>query len=104
MGSVRIIHDEQLQYGHILDDGKRASEEFAERGLTWPLPHADYGFTQGAHLTFASSDTSAGIQAADVIAGFVMRYVQDVNANGLQLHRLDQRPHAIPSTPASLRC
>jgi hypothetical protein len=77
---VRIIHDEQLQYGHILDEGKRTSEEFAEQGLTWPLPHADYGFTQRACLTFATSHTSAGIQAADMIAGFVMRYVQAINS------------------------
>lgn len=81
MSGVRIIHDEQLQFDYVLDGGKRASEEFAERGLTWPLPHADYSFTQGAHLSFASSDTSAGIQAADVIAGFVMRYVQCVNVD-----------------------
>ncbi|MCA1394554.1 DUF3800 domain-containing protein [Bradyrhizobium sp. IC3123] len=81
MDGVQIIHDEQLQYDHVLDDGKRACEEFAERGLTWPLPHADYGFTQGAHLTFASSNASAGIQTADVIAGFVMRYVQSINTN-----------------------
>lgn len=80
MDGVRIIHDEQLQYDHILADGKRATEQLAEQGLTWPLRHADYGFTQRAHLTFAPSDASAGIQAADVLAGFVMRYVQGVNA------------------------
>jgi hypothetical protein len=80
LDGVRIIHDEQLQYDRILDEGKRTSEEFAERGLTWPLPHADYGFTQRARLTFATSHTSAGIQAADMIAGFVMRYVHVINS------------------------
>lgn len=79
MDRVRIIHDEQLQYAHILQDGKRSTEEFAKRDVTWPLPHADYGLTAGAELTFASSLSSTGIQVADVIAGFVMRFVQGVN-------------------------
>lgn len=82
MERVRIIHDEQLQYAHILQDGMRSTEEFAKRGLTWPLPHADYGLTTGAELTFAPSHTSPGIQAADVLAGFVMRFVQGVNVLG----------------------
>lgn len=45
---VEYIAGEAGGYGPILDDGKRASEEFAEQGLTWPSTHADYGFTQGA--------------------------------------------------------
>ncbi len=81
MERVRIIHDEQLQYAHILQDGMRSTEDFSKRGLSWPLPHADYGLTAGAELTFGPSHTSAGIQAADVIAGFVMRFVQGVNVH-----------------------
>lgn len=80
MRGVRIIHDEQLQYDHILDQGKRASEDFADLGLTWPLRHADYSFVQRGELVFSSSDASAGIQAADVLAGSVMRYVQSIVA------------------------
>ena len=80
MRGVRIIHDEQLQYDHILDQGKRASEDFAELGLTWPLRHADYSFVERGELVFSSSDASAGIQAADVLAGCVMRYVQSIVA------------------------
>lgn len=81
MERVRIIHDEQLQYAHILQDGMRSSEDYAKRGLTWPLSHADYGLTAGAELSCAPSHTSSGIQAADVIAGFVMRFVQGVNVH-----------------------
>ena len=58
MRGVRIIHDEQLQYDHILDQGKRASEDFAELGLTWPLRHADYSFVERGELVFSSSDAS----------------------------------------------
>lgn len=80
LGAVRIIHDEQLQYDHVLEQGKRASEEYAELGLSWPVQHADYGFKERAELTFWPSNSSVGIQAADVLAGFVMRYVQSVIA------------------------
>ncbi|MGJ5181864.1 hypothetical protein ACQR16_34505 [Bradyrhizobium oligotrophicum] len=31
-------------------------------------------------LTFSASNLSAGIQAADVLAGFIMRYVQSIIA------------------------
>jgi len=78
MSGVRIIHDEQLQYDHILHQGKQASESFSDLGLTWPLQHADYRFMERGELTFSASNLSAGIQAADVLAGFVMRYVQSI--------------------------
>ena len=80
MSGVRIIHDEQLQYDHILRESKQASESFADLGLTWPLQHADYSFIQRGELTFSESNVSAGIQVADVLAGFVMRYVQSIIA------------------------
>jgi hypothetical protein len=80
MSGVRIIHDEQLQYDHILHQGKQASESFSDLGLTWPLQHADYRFMERGELTFSASNLSAGIQAADVLAGFVMRYVQSIIA------------------------
>lgn len=80
MSGVRIIHDEQLQYDHILHQGKQASESFSDLGLTWPLQHADYSFMESGELTFSESSASAGIQAADVLAGFAMRYVQSVIA------------------------
>ena len=46
-----------------------------------PNAHGSPQHAVDTQLTFASSDTSAGIQAADVIAGFVMRYVQGINAH-----------------------
>ena len=42
------------------------------------LRFANYDFAEQAQLTFARSDESAGIQAADLLAGFIMRYAQEV--------------------------
>ena len=41
-------------------------------------PHADYNIGTASPLQFVDSSTSLPIQIADVIGGFVMRYVQDV--------------------------
>lgn len=43
-----------------------------------PARFADYHFVEQATLRFASSEQTPGIQAADVIAGFVMRYMKSV--------------------------
>jgi hypothetical protein len=79
MEGVRLIHDEQLQFEQILRDGKLAAEQFAVEGRTWPLPHADYAFAEAADMSFARSHESVGIQIADVVAGFMMRHVHQVN-------------------------
>ncbi|MCW5690808.1 MAG: DUF3800 domain-containing protein [Pseudolabrys sp.] len=79
MDGVRLIHDEQLQFDHILNQGKLAAERLAAEGRTWPFQHADYAFAEAADLLFARSHESLGIQIADVAAGFTMRYVHQVN-------------------------
>ncbi|MGR9466324.1 DUF3800 domain-containing protein [Rhizobium leguminosarum] len=79
MRGVALVHDEQLQFDHILEAGKKTMEELARSGGAWPVRHADYRIIEGAELRFSSSGQSAGIQAADVIAGFIMRFVQEVS-------------------------
>ena len=76
VGSLTLVHDEQAQYDQILSEGKITSEKLLDLGMVPPLAHADYAFTQQASLIFRPSADCAGIQAADVLAGFVGRYVQ----------------------------
>jgi hypothetical protein len=78
MKDVVLVHDEQVQFDRILEDGKTTMEAIARSGAAWPVRHADYGIPEGA-LRFSDSAHSAGIQAADVLAGFIMRFVQDVS-------------------------
>ena len=80
LAAVRLVHDEQLHFDGILGAGKTAAEALRERAREVYTPHSDFDFVQTAPLVFARSDDSIGLQVADVLAGFVMRYVKDLGA------------------------
>lgn len=86
LNSVTIHHDEQLQFGDILQQNKLRAEELVEFGRKLPLETADFEFLQSADLKFVSSQDSTGVQVADVLAGFVARYVQDAVWGGVSMH------------------
>lgn len=75
LADVVIIHDEQTHFDNILVDAKALAEKLAEEGQAMPARFADYHFVELAALRFAASEQMPGIQAADIIAGFVMRHV-----------------------------
>lgn len=77
IGSLTLFHDEQMHFDEILHDAKRTTEGLAKAGNAVPLRFADMNFEEQARLVFLGSRASPGIQAADVLAGFVMRYVKD---------------------------
>src|SRR6218665_227650 len=79
---VTIIHDEQAHFDDILLEAKSMTEGLARDGLTVSLPHADYRFKEQATLKFAQSQRSPGIQAADLLAGFMMRSAKAALHNG----------------------
>ncbi|MEX2745593.1 DUF3800 domain-containing protein [Rhizobium mongolense] len=78
MADVTLIHDEQLQFDHILESSKKTIEDLAQAGKDWSVRNADYRVLERAEMRFLRSEQSAGIQAADVLAGFIMRFVQQV--------------------------
>ncbi|NWJ27658.1 DUF3800 domain-containing protein [Rhizobium sp. RM] len=78
MADVTLVHDEQLEFGHILQSGKATMEELAQAGKDWSVRDADYRVIERAEMRFLRSEQSAGIQAADVLAGFIMRFVQQM--------------------------
>ncbi|CAJ0697023.1 MULTISPECIES: DUF3800 domain-containing protein [Ralstonia] len=77
LSAIELVHDEQLQYDQILTNNKQAAEALGEHAVNFFTPHADYKFSAAAPLTFAKSHDSIGLQLADVIAGFCMRYIKD---------------------------
>lgn len=77
LADVRLIHDEQLQFDEILEASKGAAEALRERAVEMFTPHSDFNFQESASLSFASSTKSVGVQVADILAGFCMRYVRD---------------------------
>lgn len=78
LADIVIIHDEQAHFDEILTDAKAVAERLAREERAMPARFANYDFVEQAVLRFARSDDTPGIQAADIIAGFVMRYVDSV--------------------------
>lgn len=76
IGQCELIHDEQLQYATVLEDAKAQMEELALQAAVPWTPFADYRLRGMARLSFTSSLADPCIQAADVLAGFTMRFVK----------------------------
>lgn len=82
---VTLIHDEQLQFGDILKDSKMATEALTCQGVNITHGSANYVFEEQADFIFQESGRSAGIQAADVIAGYAMRLIVNRMTPEIQL-------------------
>ena len=77
LSDIRLIHDEQLQFDEILEVSKRVAETLREKAAEMFTPHSNFNFRESASLSFASSTKSIGLQVADILAGFSMRYVKE---------------------------
>lgn len=74
LADVTLIHDQQLQFDHVLERNKSLAENLGAIIDDVYVPNGDYHFAEIAQLKFAASDVNVGIQCADVLAGTVMRY------------------------------
>ncbi len=88
LSGVRITHDEQLQFDEIIKSGKQRAEDILKDGRQVFTPNSNFHFTQSAPLFFSNSDRSCGIQLADVLAGFVMRYGKEIVTNSKAVNTL----------------
>jgi hypothetical protein len=70
------IHDEQLYFEDILTDWERimTTNEFSEILIENRHPYVNYIFGERFSFKFGRSEDYAGIQIADVIAGFCTKY------------------------------
>lgn len=85
---MKIVHDVQTQFDDILFSAKKAAEDATpEREIS---PTANYRFLEQAEMTIGRSEESLGIQAADVLTGFLVRYAQD-----LVIHEVDPAPELV---------
>jgi len=87
MSTVRLIHDEQAHFEHILQGSKEFTEALRERAKECFTPHSDFVFRETAALSFARSQDTISLQLADVLAGFCMRFVKDFFLSPKQLSR-----------------
>lgn len=76
LSHVHIIHDEQKHFDEILQFAKAETEAFIDAA---PELHkiADFNFNSSASLSFAISTENLGLQIADLLAGFAMRFTSD---------------------------
>ncbi|MBX9253564.1 DUF3800 domain-containing protein [Desmonostoc muscorum CCALA 125] len=85
---IRIIHDEQARIGEILkvhEDTLRTNQlTNILQKLTWWDKNVNYKFTGKSSLEFTKSNTSIGIQVADILAGFCTRYFNKIKANQVE--------------------
>lgn len=85
VSGVTLFHDEQLQFGDILLQNKMVMEAFTTENVIPALKTADFKFSASAKLEFLRSHDSIGIQIADILAGFVARYIQDAVWGGMAM-------------------
>ncbi len=91
MAEVQIVHDDQPYFAEILRSSKHAAEGLADTDDVIKLARADYRFVESGDLTFTPSTASTGVQAADLIAGFAMRYAREALAG----HPTDDESRAV---------
>jgi hypothetical protein len=75
MNNVTFVHDEQVHFDDIIEANKTLAESLRDDLSRVKLRTADYSFRKSAVLKFQNSKEALGIQVADVLAGFVSRYV-----------------------------
>tara|TARA_Y100000815_G_scaffold115242_1_gene104074 strand:+ start:1826 stop:2944 length:1119 start_codon:yes stop_codon:yes gene_type:complete len=73
--SVKLVHDVQAQFDDILFLAKQAVESATPDRKVSPI--ANYNFLEQAELSIGKSEDCVGIQVADILTGFMVRYAQD---------------------------
>lgn len=73
---VSLVHDEQAHFDEVLTMAKSVAESLSGLAESAHTPHADFRFVESASLSFLQSHTLVGLQCADVLAGFCMRYAR----------------------------
>lgn len=84
ISEVTLFHDKQKEYEYILIQCKEYLEREELSTNIPPIANSDFDFTESMNLEFVDSEESVGVQVADLIAGFLNRYV-----NGLLYKELD---------------
>lgn len=84
----RLIHDEHAHFAHILEASKAIMEALHEEEANHYTRYSDFDFRQTASLSFVQSESSVGLQVADVVAGFCMHYAKDLSISRKELPRV----------------
>lgn len=75
MNKVNLHHDLQNEFENIIVYSKNFIEQKTTPYNGPPVFNSDYNFTKKVNLDFLDSKSHVGIQIADLIAGFMSRYI-----------------------------
>ncbi|ENB2053054.1 DUF3800 domain-containing protein [Vibrio fluvialis] len=76
--SVTLVHDEQREFDAILEKSKEYIVKCRIPKNSPPTPNSDLDIHSDFELKFIKSDLSSGVQVADLIAGFYVRFINEV--------------------------
>lgn len=76
ISGANIFHDEQSHFDEVIAINKKLLEEIDMKNAI-SICTARYSFSGSASLEFSKSHDHCPIQVADILAGMVMRYVQE---------------------------
>jgi hypothetical protein len=102
-GRVRLLHDEQRQFDRVLRSyfvnlTSNALSTALETSVANERAGVDWNFTHGKfELSFVDSKDHAGVQAADIIAGFCVRRLNEVINGGRPDSRFDEVARMLSS-------
>lgn len=81
LSTINLIHDEQKHFDEIIKIAKESVEKLKGEITPSITPNSNYNFSESATLSFADSKQSIGIQVADLLSGFSMRFVSTFLSN-----------------------
>lgn len=76
--SITLVHDEQREFDAILEKSKDYIVKRSISKNSPPTPNSDLDIHSDFGLEFIKSDLSPGVQVADLIAGFYVRFINEV--------------------------
>lgn len=78
---INLVHDHQDHFDELIIEYKRRIEKSIDTNILMHYTSSDYYFTEVATLEFRDSKKSIGIQVADCLAGFSMRFLKNLSEN-----------------------
>jgi len=85
VSSVTLYHDVQDDYDDIFSNNVESLKDFKQSDNTPPVINADFDVNESIQLMFTDSEGSSGVQVADLLAGFFVRYINDYFYKGIEV-------------------
>ncbi|OXX60562.1 DUF3800 domain-containing protein [Vibrio sp. V15_P4S5T153] len=85
IGSVTLYHDVQDDYDDIFSNNVESLKDFKKSDNEPPIINADFDINESMPLIFTDSEGSTGVQVADLLAGFFVRYINDYFYKGIEV-------------------